>query len=145
MVGRRVREGGGRRAQGAHCISQTHRGLWSRADTLQGRVGGGHVNQGRARKDIVLTRGQTKQTLMLPRIHVNGTEAWQCSASLPCKVCGKVKEEVGGPGGALRGQIDGDSSANKLEEWSPFFTKLNDRVVLSKIPQPLLSTEILGE
>lgn len=32
----------------------------------------------------------------------------------------------------MHGQIDGDSSGDKLEELSPFFTKLKDRLVLSK-------------
>lgn len=80
------------------------------------------------RKDIVLTWGQTKQTLTLPRVHVNITETWQRSVSLPCKVCGEVeKEEVEG----VHGQIDGDSGGGKLEELSPFFTKLKDSLVLS--------------
>lgn len=92
----RVKEDRRRQAQrNALCISQTHRGLWFRADTLKGRVSGGHVNQAGVRKDIVLTRGQTKQTLTLPRVHVNSTETWQRSVSLPCKVCGEVEEEEG--------------------------------------------------
>lgn len=31
----------------------------------------------------------------------------------------------------MHGQIDGDSGGGKLEELSPFFTKLKDRLVLS--------------
>lgn len=124
----RVKDDWRRQAQrNALCISPAHRGLWFRADTLKGRVSGGHVNQVGVRKDIVLTWGQTKQTLTLPRLHVNSTETWQRSVSLPCKVCGEVEEEEGG----LYGQIDGDSGGGKLEGLSPFFTKLKDRLVLS--------------
>lgn len=65
---------------------------------------------------MVLTWGQTKQTLTLPRVHVNSTETWQCSTSLPCKVCGEVETEGGGYSGVVHGQIDGDSSVDKLEE-----------------------------
>ena len=83
-----------------------HRGLWFRADTLQGRVSRGHVNQAGVRKDIVLTWGQAKQNLTLPRVHVNSTGTWQGSVSLPCKVCGEVEEEEGEE---VHGQIDGDS------------------------------------
>lgn len=104
-----------------------HAGLWFRADTLKGRVSGGHVNQVRVRKDIILTRVQNKQTLTLPRLHVNSAETWQRSVSLPCKVCGELEEEEGG----LYGQIDGDSSGGKLENLSPFFTKLKGRLVSS--------------
>lgn len=74
----------------------THRGLWFRADTLKGRVSGSHVNQARVRKDIVLTWGQTKQTLTLPRVHVNSTETWQRCFTSMHQVCGEVKEEEGG-------------------------------------------------
>lgn len=104
------------------------------ADTLKGRVSGGHVNQAGVRKDIVLTWGQTKQTLTLPRVHVNSAETWQRSVSLPCKVCGEVEEEDGeggGGGGGVYGKIDGKSGGGKLEELSPFFTKLKDRLVIS--------------
>lgn len=80
------------------------------------------------RKDIVLTWVQTKQTLTLPRVHVNSTETWPLSVSLPCKVCGEVKEEEGED---VHGQIDGDSGGGKLEELSLFFTKLKDRLVHS--------------
>lgn len=97
------------------CIRQTHSSLWFKADTLKGRVSRGHVNQDRVRKDIVLTWGQTKQTLTLPRVRVNSTETWHCSTSLPCKVCGGVKKERGCCG-AVHGQIDGNSSVDKLEE-----------------------------
>lgn len=103
----------------------TRRGLWVRADTLKG-VGGGHVNQVGVRKDKVLTWGQTKQTLTLPRLHVNRTETWQRSDSLPCKVCGEAEEEEGG-----YGQIDGDTGGGALKELSPSFTKPKDQAVLS--------------
>lgn len=92
----RVKEDWRRQAQGALCIRQTHSSLWFKADTLKGRVSRGRVNQDRVRKDIVLTWGKTKQTLTLPRVHVNSTETWHCSTTLPCKVCGEVKKERGG-------------------------------------------------
>lgn len=80
------------------------------------------------RKDIVLTWGQTKQTLTLPRVHVNSTETWQSSALLPCKVYGEVEEEERE---GVYGKIDGDRGGGKLEELSPFFTKLKDCLVIS--------------
>lgn len=112
----------------ALCISQTHRGLRFRADTLKGRVSRGHVNQVRVRKDIVLTWVQPKQTFTLPRVHVNSIETWLLSVSLPCKVFGEVKKDEGED---MHGQIDGDSGGGKLDEMSPFFTKLKDRLVHS--------------
>lgn len=100
-------------------------------------VSGGHVNQAGVRKDIVLTWGQTKQTLTLPRVHVNSTETWQRSVSLPCKVCGEVEEEEGEE---VHRQIDSDSGGGKLEELSPLFTKLGLPCPFhQEIPEPLLS------
>lgn len=129
--GQREKEQWRRQAQrNALRISQTHRGLWFRADTLKGRVSGGHVNQALVRKDIVLTWGQTKQTFTLHRVHVNSAGTWQRSVSLPCKVCGEAEEEEGGDWGVY-GQIDGDTCGGKPEELSPFFTKLKGHLVLS--------------
>lgn len=123
----RVKEDCRRQAQrNALCISQTHRGLRFRADTLKGRDSRGHVNQVRVRKDIVLTWVQPKQTLTLPRVHVNSTETWLLSVSLPCKVCGEVRKDEGED---AHGQIHGDSGGGRLDEMSPFFTKLKDRLV----------------
>lgn len=125
----RVEEDWRRQAQrNALCISQTHRGFWFRADTLNRRVSWGHVNLDRARKDRVGTWGQTKQILTLPRVHVNSTETWQLSVSLPCKVRGEVEKEEGEE---VHGQIDGDSGGEKPEELVPFSTKLKDCLVLS--------------
>lgn len=83
------------------------------------------------RKDIVLTWGQTKQTLTLPRVHVNSTETWQGSASLPCKVCGEVEEEDEGGMCVCMERLMVKEVGAKFEELSPFFTKLKDRLVIS--------------
>lgn len=80
------------------------------------------------RKDVVLTSVQTKQTLTLPRVHVNRTATWQLSVSLPRKACGEMEEEEGED---VHGQIDGESGGGKLEKLSPSFTKLKGRLVHS--------------